>query len=97
MRPDVVAEAVRHAIKDGDMTDDVTPRPPVPRGRAAHLELPFKGGDAIRKVVKSEVEGEIHSHSVDDMVVDFHEIGKGRRRQPACWSRRCRRAGCAAS
>jgi Tfp pilus assembly PilM family ATPase len=41
------------------------------------IELPFKGRDAIRKVVKAEIEGEIHSHVVDDMVVDFHEVGPG--------------------
>lgn len=39
------------------------------------IELPFQGRDAIRKVVKAEIEGEIHSHAVDDMVVDFLEIG----------------------
>lgn len=39
------------------------------------IELPFKGRDAIRKVVKAEIEGEIFSHTVDDMVVDFHEVG----------------------
>lgn len=38
------------------------------------VELPFSGRDAIRRIIKSEVEGEIHSHSVDDMVVDFHVV-----------------------
>lgn len=42
-----------------------------------NIELPFKGRDAIRKVIKAEIEGEIHSHVVDEMVVDFHEIGPG--------------------
>ena len=41
------------------------------------LDLPFTGRDAIRKVVKAEIEGEIQSGSVDDMIVDFHEIGPG--------------------
>ena len=41
------------------------------------LDLPFKGHDQIRKVVKAEAEGEIHGYAVDDMVVDFHEIGEG--------------------
>lgn len=41
------------------------------------LELPFTGREAIRKVVKAEIEGEIQSGSVDDMIVDFHEIGPG--------------------
>jgi Tfp pilus assembly PilM family ATPase len=39
------------------------------------IELPFTGSDSIKKVVKSEIEGEIFTHSVDDMVVDFHEVG----------------------
>jgi Tfp pilus assembly PilM family ATPase len=41
------------------------------------LDLPFTGREAIRKVVKAEIEGEIQSGSVDDMIVDFHEIGPG--------------------
>lgn len=39
------------------------------------IELPFQGREAIRKVVKAEIEGEIHSHAVDDMIVDFLEVG----------------------
>lgn len=35
------------------------------------IDVPFKGQDQIRKVIKFEVEGSIHSHQVDDMVVDF--------------------------
>ena len=32
------------------------------------LTVPFSGREQIRKVIKFEVEGSIHSHSVDDMV-----------------------------
>ncbi|PIE24597.1 MAG: hypothetical protein CSA62_01855 [Planctomycetota bacterium] len=32
--------------------------------------LPFRGRDEIRKVLKFESEGQIHSHSIDDVVVD---------------------------
>jgi len=39
------------------------------------IDVPFKGAEAIRKVIKSEVESAIHSHAVDEMVVDFHEVG----------------------
>jgi Tfp pilus assembly PilM family ATPase len=39
------------------------------------IDVPFKGTEAIRKVIKSEVESAIHSHAVDEMVVDFHEVG----------------------
>ena len=38
------------------------------------LLVPFVGHDQIRKVIKFEAEGEIHSHNVDDMVVDFYSI-----------------------
>ncbi len=36
-----------------------------------HLNVPFIGRENIRKVIKFEAEGSIHSHNVDDMVVDF--------------------------
>jgi Tfp pilus assembly PilM family ATPase len=36
-----------------------------------NLRIPFTGDDAIRKVIKFEAENAIHSHNVDDMVVDF--------------------------
>ena len=32
--------------------------------------VPFRGRDEIRKVLKFESEGQIHSHSIDDVVVD---------------------------
>lgn len=34
------------------------------------MSLPFRGRDEIRKVLKFEAEGQIHSHSIDDVVVD---------------------------
>lgn len=70
----VVATAVRAAI-DAGMKGEVRLGHPCREAVLRTLELPFTGKDAIRKVVKSEVEGEIHGHAVDDMVVDFHEIG----------------------
>ncbi|MCA8957324.1 MAG: pilus assembly protein PilM [Planctomycetes bacterium] len=38
------------------------------------LLIPFTGEERIRKVIKFEAESEIHSQSVDDMVVDFHSV-----------------------
>lgn len=74
-RATAVAAAVKagmHAIRaGGDMRIGYPSREAVLRT----LDLPFTGHDAIRKVIKSEVEGEIHSHAVDDMIVDFHEVG----------------------
>src|SRR5262245_1036752 len=66
-----VAEALRAAKMSGDKVLGYPCREAVLRT----IEVPFRGADAIRKVIKSEVESAIHSHQVDDMVVDFHELG----------------------
>ncbi len=75
-RADVVAEAAREAV-DAGMRGSVWLGHPCREAVLRTIELPFKGHDAIRKVVKAEIEGEIQSQSVDDMVVDFHEVGPG--------------------
>jgi Tfp pilus assembly PilM family ATPase len=75
-RAEVVAAAVRQALDDG-MRGESTLGHPCREAVLRTIELPFKGHEAIRKVVKSEIEGEIQSQSVDDMVVDFLEIGAG--------------------
>ncbi|MBX3462212.1 MAG: pilus assembly protein PilM [Planctomycetes bacterium] len=75
-RAEAVAVAVEAARAEG-MRGDIRLGHPCREAVLRVIELPFKGHDAIRKVVKAEVEGEIHSHVVDDMVVDFHEIGEG--------------------
>ncbi|MCK5945365.1 MAG: pilus assembly protein PilM, partial [Planctomycetes bacterium] len=81
MRPDIVADAVREALDGasgkGAMKGPMTLGHPCREAVLRTIELPFKGADAIKKVVKSEIEGEIYTHSVDDTVVDFHEIGPG--------------------
>lgn len=74
-RSELVAAAARLAIDEG-MRGEVTLGHPCREAVLRSIELPFKGHDAIRKVVKSEIEGEIHSHLVDDMIVDFHEVGE---------------------
>ncbi|MBM4060321.1 MAG: hypothetical protein FJ265_04365 [Planctomycetes bacterium] len=73
-RPEAVANAARAALDSG-MRGEVHLAYPCCETVLRTIELPFKGHDAIRKVVKAEIEGEIHSHVVDDMVVDFHELG----------------------
>lgn len=75
MRPDIIADAVRESLDSG-MKGDVTLGHPCREAVLRTIELPFKGADAIKKVVKSEIEAEIFTHSVDDMVVDFHELGE---------------------
>jgi type IV pilus assembly protein PilM len=50
------------------------------RGSACILRnfsLPFKGRDEIRKVLKFESEGQIHSHSIDEVVVDAAIVKEG--------------------
>ena len=42
------------------------------------LTIPFTGIENIRKVIKFEVEGAIHSHNVDDMVVDFRILDESK-------------------
>lgn len=69
-------EAVIVALGEGRRGDQVLAHP-CREAILRPLDLPFTGREAIRKVVKAEIEGEIQSGSVDDMIVDFHEIGPG--------------------
>ncbi len=79
MRPDIITDAVREALDGGStgngMKGEMTLGYPCREAVIRTIELPFKGADAIKKVVKSEIEGEIFTHAVEDMVVDFHEVG----------------------
>ncbi len=75
-RADAVAAIAREAIDTG-MKGEPLLGHPCREAVLRVLDLPFKGHDQIRKVVKAEAEGEIHGYVVDDMVVDFHEIGEG--------------------
>ncbi|MBK8100074.1 MAG: pilus assembly protein PilM [Planctomycetes bacterium] len=76
-RAQAIAAAIHHAISDGKFGGEPVLGHPCREAVLRTIEVPFSGTDAIRKVVKAEVEGAIFSHPVDDMVVDFHEIGKG--------------------
>jgi Tfp pilus assembly PilM family ATPase len=72
----VVAAAVKEAV-EGGMKGEAALGHPCREAVLRTLELPFQGHDAIRKVVKAEIEGEIQSQAIDDMVVDFLELGPG--------------------
>lgn len=74
-RAAAVAEVAAAAIKAGKMSGEVVLGHPCREAVLRTIEVPFKGADAIRKVIKSEVESAIHSHAVDEMVVDFLEVG----------------------
>lgn len=76
VRAAAVAEVAKAAVAEG-MKGDVSLGHPCREAVLRTLELPFQGHDAIRKVVKSEIEGEIQSQAIDDMVVDFLELGPG--------------------
>lgn len=69
------AESASHVLKDAKIAcDNVSLGFPCREAVLRNITVPFTGVDAIRKVIKFETEGEIHSHSVDDMVVDFHVL-----------------------
>lgn len=68
-----LAEVVGAAVAAG-MRAEATLGHPCREAVLRGLELPFQGRERLQKVVKAEVEGEIHGYVVDDMVVDFHEI-----------------------
>lgn len=49
---------------------------PVREAVLRSITVPFQGAEQIKKVIKFEVEGAIHSHQVDDMVVDFWPLAE---------------------
>src|SRR5687768_12639451 len=61
-----------HVLKDaGIARENVCLAFPCREAVLRTITVPFTGEENIRKVIKFEVEGSIHSHNVDDMVVDF--------------------------
>lgn len=74
--PAIVADVVAETMREGKISGTPVLGHPCRDAVLRTIDLPFRG-DAIRKVIKAEVEGVIHSHTVDDMVVDYHEIGPG--------------------
>jgi type IV pilus assembly protein PilM len=72
------AEAALSALQDQHIRlDNLCLGFPCREAVLRSLKIPFVGDDAIRKVIKFEAEGSIHSHSVDEMVVDFLTLEKG--------------------
>jgi type IV pilus assembly protein PilM len=66
------AAGTLHVLKDaGIARENVCLAFPCREAVLRTVTVPFVGEENIRKVVKFEVEGNIHSHNVDDMVVDF--------------------------
>lgn len=77
-RAQMEAEAAIHALKDQKVArHGVNLGFPSREAVVRNLKIPFVGDDAIRKVIKFEAEGAIHSHNVDDMVVDFQTYERG--------------------
>lgn len=73
-----VAEAVVGALEGGGMgKDNLSMSFPCREAVLRVLTVPFVGDDQIRKVIKFEAESAIHSHNVDDMIVDFHVLSEG--------------------
>ena len=69
------AMAALRAFKEANANrDNITLGFPAREAVFRRLTVPFTGREQIRKVIKFEVEGSIHSHNVDDMVVDFHTV-----------------------
>ncbi len=66
------ASGTLHVLKDaGIARENVCLAFPCREAVLRTVSVPFVGDENIRKVIKFEVEGNIHSHNVDDMVVDF--------------------------
>ena len=71
------AMAALRAFKEANANrDNITLGFPAREAVFRRLTVPFTGREQIRKVIKFEVEGSIHSHNVDDMVVDFHTVAE---------------------
>ncbi len=69
---DVPGRAVLHVLKDAGLgRDNISVAFPCREAVLRTISVPFVGEENIRKVLKFEVEGSIHSHNVDDMVIDF--------------------------
>jgi Tfp pilus assembly PilM family ATPase len=71
----ITAATIAESLQQSRMSGDAVLGQPCREAVLRTIDVPFRGTEAIRKVIKSEVETAIHSHQVDDMVVDFHEVG----------------------
>jgi type IV pilus assembly protein PilM len=70
------AKSILEALSENKISGELMLGHPCREAVLRTIDVPFTGKDAIRKVIKAEVEGAMQSQSVDDMIVDFLEIGK---------------------
>jgi len=70
------AAAVAETLREHRFKGDRVLGHPCDEAVLRKITMPFSGREAIRRIIKSEVENAIHSHSIDDMVVDFHVLGE---------------------
>ena len=72
-----LAKTTLRALADAGISkENVCVGFPVREAVLRSITVPFQGADQIKKVIKFEVEGTIHSHQVDDMVVDFWTLAE---------------------
>ena len=71
----IIVKAITAALAEGKFQGDMVLGYPSREAVLRTIDVPFRGKDLIRKVIKAEVEGAMQSQSVDEMVVDFLEIG----------------------
>src|SRR5262245_40564896 len=73
--PVVIANAALVALEQAQAArENVCLGFPVREAVLRTINVPFTGQEQIKKVIKFEVEGAIHSHQLDEMVVDFHVL-----------------------
>ena len=67
------AGTIATALREGRIKGELVLGHPCDDAVLRKIVRPFSGRDALRKVIKSEAENAIHSHSIDDMVVALKE------------------------
>lgn len=77
----IIVKAITAALAEGKFQGDMVLGYPSREAVLRTIDVPFRGKDLIRKVIKAEVEGAMQSQSVDDMVVDFLRSGTARMAQ----------------
>ena len=68
--------ALRALAEAGASKENVCLGFPIREAVLRSITVPFQGAEQIKKVIKFEVEGSIHSHQVDEMVVDFWTLAE---------------------
>ena len=71
------AEAIAELLKEeGIAKSGLSYAVPVRDSVLRKLHVPFKGRDNVRKVLKAEMEGLVHSHAIDEMVADYQPLSE---------------------